>query len=237
MKTYIAILITAVMLIGCHMQKRATVTTHNNITIVDLLTPGVTLLEYDSLQREARYPVYYVGAVKDTIEINKPLSLWDRERHDTVHPYATNISNLKLVVDTAIPTSHNIHKYNTDNYLVQTDRVQSGMAYPAFIYNTSDSFIYLGEYNLLLNIVRQAKNNKGQWLDIENPADFFCGYGARQIIAGPHQMIVAKLLRYKGDYFTECRLKCGRRGRYLYSNSFYDYIDKRQLTDTLDPYW
>ncbi len=74
-------------------------------------------------------------------------------------------------------------------------------------------------------------------LDIENPTDFFCGYGARQIIAGPHQMIVAKLLRYKGDYFTECRLKCGRRGRYLYSNSFYDYIDKRQLTDTLDPYW
>lgn len=239
MKAYIAILITAAMLTGCYRQKRATVTTNRHVTIIDLLPAGFKSWEYDSQRRNAKYPVYYIGPVKDTIELNRPLSPREYDvkniDYDTIQPFTRSINNLKLFVDTTISTSHCFYHFHLDiNNLPKHEGSHMCLAYPIFVYNLSDSFVSLGMFNMLTNLVRQAKNEKGQWQDIETQSFFMCGSGARDIVAGPQQMIVAKLLRYKGDYFTECRLKLSKN---LYSNTFYDYIDKRQLTDTLDPYW
>lgn len=242
MKTHILILISVLILTGCHRQKRAIVTTNQHITIVDLLPAGFKLWEYDSQRRNAKYPVYYIGPVKDTIELNMPISPRETDTkdidYDTAHPSARSITNLKLFVDTTFSTSHCFyHFYAEQEKLPKPEGSHMCLAYPVFVYNLSDSFVSLGMFNMLTNLVRQAKNQKGQWQDIETQTFFMCGTGARDIVAGPQQMIVAKLLRYKGDYFTECRLKLGRKNEYVYSNSFYDYIDKRQLTDTLNLYW
>lgn len=226
------------MLTACHRQKRATVTTSNNTTIIDRLPAGYKLLAYDAQRRKSRYHVYYIGKITDTIELSMPvLSRYDHSiDYDTVNPFTSNINHLKIFVDTSISTAHCIYHYYIEDNIERPEGKHMYLAYPVFVYNPTDSFIHIGIFNLLNNMVRQAKNTDGQWQNIESKPVFGCGTGARDIVAGPHQMIVAKALRYKGDYYTACRLKLTQRDQEIYSNTFYDYIDKRQLADTLKPY-
>ncbi len=98
--------------------------------------------------------------------------------------------------------------------------------------NTSDSFSFsVGEFCSLFCFVRQAKNEHGRWVDVEYPTYYSCGTNARDIVIEPQGFLVAKLIRFKGKYKTECRLKFDRWKSIppVYSNTFVDYIDKRQL--------
>jgi hypothetical protein len=214
------------------------ITSYKKTFLLDLSPIGNELLEYDSSYRKSPYVIYYIGPSYDTIQIDKPISAEEDSGNNYTNTPFSQFGNgnnhLRIFVDTAISTTHSTYRTLIENNSKETEIEYLYKAYPVFIYNRSDSLIYISNYNFLTHLVRQAKNIDGQWQDIEKPSKIYCGINSRQIVTESHQMIVAKLLRYKGDYFTECRLKLGKN---LYSNTFYDYIDKRQLTDTLDPYW
>jgi hypothetical protein len=95
--------------------------------------------------------------------------------------------------------------------------------------NKSKEKIKIGIFNLVWNLIRQVKNNKGEWIDIERNNPGLCGTGMRTISFKPEEIIIAKLLRYKGDYYRECRLKYEVNNLKILSNSFYDKIDSEIL--------
>jgi hypothetical protein len=82
-------------------------------------------------------------------------------------------------------------------------------------------------------MVRQVKNDYGAWSDMEIPTFYFCGTGASQVILQGNEMIIGKMMRYTGDVIKECRLKLLIGSDSIFSNTFIDSVNTRQLTDTL----
>jgi len=91
----------------------------------------------------------------------------------------------------------------------------------------------VGTYNAVGYLVKQTKNEQGQWVALEKPIDYFCGTYKRQLVIEPGQVLIAKRLRYQGDQRVECRLKFSKWRRTVYSNTFLDNVPKSQLSTKL----
>lgn len=197
---------------------------------------------YDNHGQCGYYPIYYIGRDKDTITLCENIV---RKRDDLpYHSYSIaeyfllDRIKIRIVVDTIINLSHTFKYYHYDpqangNGAMVLDSAKAIAAFPVFVYNESKFPIMVGEFNELGYTIRQAKDEQGNWVDIEVPIRYMCGTGAKDVILQDDQMLVAKLIRFGGDYRTECRLKYLKKDRIFYSNAFIDYIDKRQLTDSL----
>ncbi|MCR5888435.1 hypothetical protein LRS06_11785 [Hymenobacter sp. J193] len=215
--------------------------THHQTTIVDSAAQTRYFYPYSRDGRVGYYPVYYIGPRQDTLYLGASKIYgyqygqkdYDRERKRFT--WVDSLS-MKIVVDTAFHLTyaelHYIH--NKHNHKDVISYVSYHKAFPVYVYNLTDSLIWLGKFSELGSTVRQAKDSQGKWVDIEKPIRYYCGTGAREIVLEPRQCLVAKLLRYKGSYKTACRLRYTNAHRTVYSNTFTDYIDPRQLTDKLE---
>jgi hypothetical protein len=107
-----------------------------------------------------------------------------------------------------------------------------------FITNLSDSLMFLGQHNYVNYMVREAKNEAGQWVPIELFDSRFPCNSCRLLYLKPKQVLIAKVMRTTGSFKTTCRLKLSNASGAVYSNEFTDYIDKRALApiDASKPY-
>lgn len=230
----------AIGFIGCNnVGDSITIQANRNITVVDSSAQTENLWKYDPTERYGYYPIYYIGKPTDTICLGQEkisgYSYGQKDYSKAKNYTLADSTKLKIYVDTSFSLAHTVYYSHyaekEDKRIV--DSTKSFKTFIVFVHNQCDSLISVGIFSELGHTVRQVKDEQGNWKDIEAPIRYFCGTGARDIIIEPGQMLVAKLLRYNGDYKAECRLKYSRGKSTVYSNTFTDYIDKRQLTDTL----
>lgn len=215
--------------------------TNGKMVLIDSTSVVGELLPYSQHDVSAYYPVFYIGETKDTIRLENdkvtPFNFKAKsyENHEPF-TYATK-EKLQIQIDTSVHLSYKdiYRSHPRDSVYLrkrkEVDIVRQFQSYPILIYNSSDSLISVGTFCALSDFIRQAKNEKGVWIDIETPTYYMCGTLARDIVIEPKQLLVAKLIRFKGDVRTECRLKFKRwrEIKPVYSNTFLDYVDKRQL--------
>lgn len=228
MKYYLKILILALGFQCCTGdQKMVNIQSNGKLTIIDSTLLTENLRSYNDTDNYGIYPIYYAGELIDTITFSK--SQIPRYGHGEKSYYAhkrirnADSETLSLFVDTSFNLAHNINiKGNLNNELSinSSDSIVSYKCFAIIITNISDSLIYLSDCWLIENIIMQAKNEYGQWVDIEKPYKFFCGTGCRPIIMEPKQIVLLKMMRYEGQFMTECRLKYSKRENTIYSNSF-----------------
>ena len=211
--------------------------------IIDSSELTENLWTYDSKNRLGYFPIYYIGKAVDTIYLGKrkiPRTCYGQKDYSKYKNFTIADSNkMKIIVDTSFSLTYNDYFYHNSERQEKEiiDSTKPYNCYAIFVTNQCDSPIFVGNFSELGYTVRQAKNELGIWVDIETPMRYFCGTGARKIVIEPNELIVALLPRYKGDYKTECRLRFMDWKYSIYSNVFTDYIDKKQLTDSLETYY
>jgi len=220
----------------------------NRCVVVDSVELTDDLTVYDSTDRIAWFPVYYIGdATKHYNLPDIPIKAKTFKRVDTILNQAQiTTAHLNIFVDTALDvTVKKIYMHDeTDRDLnghfmwhnkPTTDSVKLAKAYPVFFTNLTSRILYMGDFNAVNFTGREAMNRQGLWVTIEAPNYYAgaCGTGARQLLLNPHQVMIAKVPRYKGSFKTLCRLKLYIYRQTVYSNTFADYIDERMLTDSI----
>lgn len=241
MKEQLLLLMLSIGFYACNGKKTpnvVTVETNGAVTLVDSSAKTENLLVYQPSDREGFYPVYYVGLPMDTIVLGQrqiPKYKFGQKSYNNGTFAWADSTKIKIIVDTAFSLVHTFfhEHYDEEKNKGIIDSTESVKAYAIFVYNTSDSLLSVGHFGELGYTIRQARNEQGEWVDIEIPINYSSGTNARHIVLEPKYILIAKLLRYKGDFKTECRLKFTRWHKTIYSNSFTDYIDKRQLTKIL----
>lgn len=210
-----------------------------DLVLVDSTALTKRFYFYTSENTKAYYPIFYIGEASDSFVLRQdPIPRhWGAQPRDysPLRNWAMSFENLLTIfVDTSInlalrSASGHFSKY--PNHDPIWDSIRHYSAFPVIVRNRSDSLIQLGIFSELWYTVRQAQNPAGEWVDIEELMEYACGTGHRDIVLEPGWVLVAKLMRYQGDYRALCRLKLVCRGNKVYSNTFVDWIDKKRLTE------
>ena len=223
----------SIFILGCDSNKKApSIQSNGELVIVDSSDVKTNLLLYTNNHRNGYYPVYYLGKFSDTIRLgNRTIPKYevDSEKHSRLEDFTSPDSiKMRIIVDTTFSLSYTefYEKFDEKQKRNVVDSTKSYKAIPILIYNQSNSIIPVGWSNKVGYMVRQIKNDKGEWIDIETPIDYYCLTGARLLIIEPKQMMVAKLIRHNGNVQAICRLKFANFGGTVYSNTFIDFIDK-----------
>lgn len=201
-------------------------------TLIDFTRKTGKFYEFDSCWPYGFYPAFYIGKVRDTYNLGFDRIYPWRFPHQKESAIAADSSNVYAFADTGITTTYKESYYNFDLGR-KTDSVAYFNAFPVFIFNQSDSFIWLGQ---ITTFIREAFINY-KWVPIEKRLQGFCGFNAKYVIIGPHEVCIVKALKYKGNLFAKCRLRYTdySRKHIFYSNTFYDFIDKNILRSKLEP--
>lgn len=212
-----------------------------DFVLVDSTALTTKLYFYSQERKMAYYPVFYIGEATDSFVLRQdPIPRhWGAQPRDysPLRNWAMSFENLLTIfVDTSInlalrSASGHFSKYPDHDPI--WDSIRHYSAFPVIVSNHSDSLIQMGIFSEMWRTVRQAQNPAGEWIDIEYPVQYACGNGHRDIVLEPSWVLVAKLMRYQGDYKTLCRLKLAYRGNWVYSNTFVDWIDKKRFTGEL----
>jgi hypothetical protein len=240
MKALLPLMIIIAGIISCKSKSNQfTVQTNGRIVLIDSSAPAVNFWPYNPKERWGYFPVYYIGRLSDTIRLGprKIFRYSNRQKdYSSFRNFAiADSSKLRIKVDTAFSVAHTIDYFNdpSSNKRRIIDSTKSYKSFPIFVFNLCDSLISVGIFAELGYTARQVKDGSGRWIDIETLIPFACSFGARDIIIEPHQVLVAMLPRYLGSYKAECRLKFSFGNKEVYSNVYEDYINEKQLTDTL----
>ncbi len=213
--------------------------TNGALTLIDSTSLAGQFQEYDPHYREASYPVFFIGGLTDTIKLGpEPISnsISYRQTNYIGHYWRyPDDGKMTITVDTCMHLTYRIF-YKHYSEIIQKLVVDSStnyFAFPIIFHNLSDTILFLGMGNHLENMVRQAKNKDKIWVDIERPLNYQCGTGLSDLYVDVREILIAKLPRYKGDFKTVCRLKYQMNDKVVYSNTFLDMVDFKQLTDPL----
>ncbi len=220
--------------IGCHGSKQKTnMQSNGKLVLVDSTSINSDAVRKDPDNTTSYYPIFYIGKQTDTIYLGCQISRYTQGYRESLRDSTlANLTDVSIAVDTSFKLGYT---YNFEHYdeKQKRDVLDSTKTYPAtaiIVRNNSDSLFYAGIFAELGFTVMQAKNELGKWVDIEKEYLYFCGTGARKLIIEPKQIMIAKLIRYKGDFTTSCRLKFSQfNGQTLYSNVFINTINKSQL--------
>jgi len=211
--------------------------THSNgeFIIVDSNGIKTDLLLYPNDLREGYFPIYYIGKVTDTIRLGKS-TIFSRKTGDidyskSIAYESLDSTKMRIVVDTSLSLSHAIDYLHFDEEQKEAivDSTKIYKAFPIYIYNTCDSTIPVGHRAELGRTIRQVKNEQGKWVDLEGSISYGCLFNSRLLLIEPGEIAVAKLPRHQGDFEVLCRLKFTYFKGQIYSNTFTDFIEKRQL--------
>jgi hypothetical protein len=232
----------AVVSTQCTPSKVADVYSHRGRTIVDSMATGNEFYSFDPLHNDAYYPVYYIGKQADTLYLGPdPVSMY--KDHDLEIKYDTaknwnrfSTMNIGVFVDTIMHSGHPISysHYSAERQMDITDSTQSIKSFIVFITNMSDSLVSPGTHNFARHLTHEVQDQNGNWIEVEQLVTGLCATAKRNLILGPDHIMVAKVLRYKGDARHLCRLKLsfkfGDVAAYTtYSNIFEDYFDLQML--------
>ena len=204
--------------------------------VVDSAAPGKKFLSFDS-RNGAYYPVYYVGKHTDTLFLGpQPISEYTNDALEKRYETATNWKSLngmelEIFVDTTMNLGYDIRysHFSADIQEAVVDSTSSIKAFAIFITNRSDSLVMLGTHNFVRYLTREVQDQNGNWVEVEHHQTDLCGTYKRSLVLEPGHVMVAKVLRYDGDFKIPCRLKLsmtfGDLTYRAYSNVFEDYFD------------
>jgi hypothetical protein len=231
-------------LISCDYKSNGpTIQSNGEVAVIDSAGKTDNIATYLLGDRGGYYPIFYIGPKQDSIRLGQapiyPIAYGEKDYFGNGSSIYGDSHSVKIFVDTTFDLAYkSLYRVVDENYKGALDSGEYYKSFPIFVYNLDDSLIHLGIHNDLAYTIRQAKNEQGNWIDLELPIAHKCGTYARHIVLEPNEMLIAKFIRFKGDIRTEFRLKFTKYNKVVYSNSFVDYIDKKQLTDkspTLPP--
>ncbi|HTJ52842.1 MAG TPA: hypothetical protein VL443_25475 [Cyclobacteriaceae bacterium] len=231
-------------LLACSRVKPLNIQVSNGLTLIDSTSVEKDLSFSDTLYEEGYYPVYYIGPDNDTIILeHEPISMFFNPK-DSIYYKAKNWESLKnMEISLAIDTNMTVafkagYSHFDENAEEVLDSVKNFAAYVIKIKNNSDSLVQLGSHNAVGYLTKEAKNNKGDWIQIEEPIKPYCGTAKKQLIMEPGDILITKMIKHKANLKVECRLKLRLsyiEGTYVtYSNTFVDQIDTTQIKLPLD---
>jgi hypothetical protein len=177
--------------------------------------------------RISNYLPLYLGASDTFISINYNMSYSILETNsirgygDSTLKYQGFQSKAPLKLDIYVDTARMISNCD-DKY--SWDRIYYH-AYPVFIYNQSRHNCVVAGYDHII-LLLEAKNEVGQWVQIEEQYMEECGTGMTFPFMKPKQLMVTSCVVPKGDFHTRLRLRFGEN---TYSNEFNGTILKEQL--------
>lgn len=96
-----------------------------------------------------------------------------------------------------------------------------------FINGTNDT-IHIPTQDGRIKLIQQAKNEKGEWLDIEKYINSFCGnsYYTLQMPPKHYQIFITPIT--KGNVKTKLRFRLNLKDTIIYSNEYYGTINQGQ---------
>lgn len=228
-----------VFILGCKSNSsKPFIQTKNNLTVIDSAGIGKEFFPYDKKDREGFFPIFFIGKIRDTLKISEHLvskNFISKYETDTTNVRLASAQNAEIIVDTNFDVAYkyNYTHCNKDFTKSIIDSTKFYKSFLIFIKNKSDTVLYVGDFNFLKNAIRQVKNNYGVWQDIEKPKVVFCGTNARENFIEKNEILVAKIIRFHGNKKRECRIRYSNINYIIYSNSYWDYVDEKQLTDSI----
>jgi hypothetical protein len=179
------------------------------------------------------YPIYYIGPILDTIQIGK--QYWrgrTKWRNDFSTPQSRSYAykSLHILVYPSIRLNAPV-EYLSESLTAVKDSTVNYHSFLFSIQNISDSSIYVGRTFSVFFIHREAKDLKGNWVTIDKKLSelSLCGTGEPAIMLKPREILISKVKRYKGNFYTDFRLAFGYDKTIVYSNVFKDSIDLRTI--------
>jgi len=176
------------------------------------------------------YPIYYKGVQTDTIKIGRRYWIGRTNWNEDIKmPWSRTYSSktLEIYVDTLVKTNSPI-EFISDSKTGGKNSTANYHSLLVSIKNISDSSIYLGRTFSLFYLHREARNKHGNWVPVDNNLSEagLCLTGEPTIVLNPGELILSKLIRFKGAYTTDFRLCFGYGKNLVYSNTFRDQIEE-----------
>ncbi len=237
--TLVAIILTFGLLNCKDNEVKVNIQTNGYLTLIDSSLTTENLRQYSIEDNYGIYPVYYSGELLDTISLSKfqiPRYGHGEKGFDPKMKFRPpDSTTLRIHVDTSFNLTHSFNYTHIlpDGNMVDSDSIVRYKSFVVISTNLSDSLIFLSDCWIKSYLIMQARNTRGEWVDIEKPDRIECGTGCRPVVVEPNQIVIAKLLRYRGDYRTECRLKYSKWGHNVYSNIFMNNIYKAHLSESM----
>ncbi|WP_461789150.1 hypothetical protein [Pedobacter sp.] len=225
-------LISLIAIVGCISCRKPFNVQHFHETVfIDSVSLDTTLKPRKKDTQIRYYPVYYTGPLQDTIHLGEKLPSHGENKNfqDFV---LRSLDEVTLTVDTSIKlnnlTIFESYRTGDDTFAKRVDSIIKEPAYAIILQNRSDSTLFLGHFNYLRSIVMQYQDKSGKWKDVEKAAFAYdtCLTFAKNIVVGPKQILVAKLIEYEGNFAPLCRLKLMNFDQTCYSNTFHFKLDK-----------
>ena len=156
----------------------------------------------------------------DTLKITSPLQA-DRDAADDNFPRKQTFASL-----------HQLSlKVDTTDVTVYADRY---FAYKLYLINASKDTVHIPVQDGRVKIIQQAKNKKGDWQDIENFINSFCGNSYYSIPFAPNEFQIFATPIFKGEFKTQLRFKLELGKKIIYSTSYIGQINYGQLLTPKD---
>ncbi len=156
----------------------------------------------------------------DTLEISKPLYSDKYAGSDNYPRKQTfaSLNQLTLKVDTADLTVF------ADKYF----------GYKLYLINASQDTVNIPSQDGRIKIIQQAKNKNGEWQDIDNFINSFCGNSYYTLRLAPNEYQIFATPIFKGEFKTLLRFKLEIDEQIIYSNLYAGRINYGQILNPND---
>ncbi|HEY9004537.1 MAG TPA: hypothetical protein VIM75_00315 [Ohtaekwangia sp.] len=241
MKSYSAFILLLLIFAGC-IQKSVTepprkivnldIGNNDSIVAIDSLMYREADLPIGNIFPCGEYRVVYLGDPHDTILFEEkgiiPYKTKENDHRNIQDWTEADSTKMTIRVDTTL----NLLSYATYRKEIGGKEVEDSTAVKyvrcniMVVRNHSDSTLYMGINNDIGRMVMQYQASDGKWITGQLPIYYGCGTGARELFLRKEQIAVAKFLRGNGNIKVLARIKFETlNGHYIYSNTFYNYIN------------
>jgi hypothetical protein len=156
----------------------------------------------------------------DTLRIIKPLYVDKYAGSDNVPHKKTfpSLTQLTLEIDTVDVTVY------ADRYF----------GHKLYLINATKDTVNIPVQDGRIKIVQQAKNKSGEWQDIDNFINSFCGNSYYTVELAPNEFQIFATPIFKGQFRTQLRFKLELGKSKIYSNIYTGHIEYGQFLDPED---
>ncbi|MES2691581.1 MAG: hypothetical protein V4658_14330, partial [Bacteroidota bacterium] len=103
-----------------------------------------------------------------------------------------------------------------------------------YLINASKDTVNIPAQDGRIKIIQQAKNKNGEWQDIENFINSFCGNSYYTLRLAPNEFQIFATPIFKGEFKTQLRFKLEIDKQIIYSNLYSGQINQGQLLNPND---
>lgn len=151
----------------------------------------------------------------DTLEINKPLYA-DKYAGIDNYPRKQTFASLNQLT----------LKVDTEDLTVFADKY---LAFKLYLINASKDTVNVPAQDGRIEIIQQAINKNGEWQDIDNFINSFCGNSYHTLQLAPNEFQIFATPIFKGQFKTQLRFKLEIDKQIIYSNTYLGLINYGQL--------